>query len=293
MTRTWRKTWGQSGPRQSSCPDPSICCQSKPALSLRWRAKLTLTMIVKVWLTHRKCKQWYFQDSLIISESLCLSNYWFVLLDFAFTPIDRSVIVLDWQSSKLYVRGEKWFILWSHQLFQTLFHCLVQNQPSPVIPWIPADVSGHQVGTIIGLTAACSVDNGIENGNDNTLNLMFPICNLFSSNLVIVQAKDGWEQELMDESGLGSLPVCVVSLLFFRSTFCAFFVHLFPFFIDRDWLCRQPLFCFIFFIFLFSFILQSMMCSLWLQLPRNKFCQASPQVVNLKYFASCHISLFT
>ena len=68
-------------------------------------------MIVKVWLTQRKCKQWYFQDSLIISESLCLSNYWFVLLDFAFTPIDRSVIVLDWQSSKLYVRGEKWFNL--------------------------------------------------------------------------------------------------------------------------------------------------------------------------------------
>ena len=182
-------------------------------------------MIVKVWLTHRKCKQWYFQDSLIISESLCLSNYWFVLLDFAFTPIDRSVIVLDWQSSKLYVRGVKWFILWSHQLFQTLFHCLVQNQPSPVIPWIPADVSGHQVGTIIGLTAACSVDNGIENGDDNTLNLMFPICNLFSSNLVIVQAKDGWEEELMDESGLGSLPVCVVSLFFL--------VHLFPFFYWR------------------------------------------------------------
>ena len=225
MTRTWRRTWGQSGPGQSSCPDPSICCQSKPALSLRWRAKLTLTMIVKVWLTHRKCKQWYFQDSLIISESLCLSNYWFVLLDFAFTPIDRSVIVLDWQSSKLYVRGVKWFILWSHQLFQTLFHCLVQNQPSPVIPWIPADVSGHQVGTIIGLTAACSVDNGIENGDDNTLNLMFPICNLFSSNLVIVQAKDGWEEELMDESGLGSLPVCVVSLFFL--------VHLFPFFYWR------------------------------------------------------------
>ena len=79
----------------------------------------------------------------------------------------------------------------THQLFQTLFHCLVQNQPSPVIPWIPADVSGHQIGNIIGLTAACSVDNGIENGDDNTLNLMFPICNLFSSNLVMVQAKDG------------------------------------------------------------------------------------------------------
>ena len=179
MTRIWRRTWGESGPRQSSCPDPSICCQSKPALSLRWRAKLTLTMIVKVWLTHRKYKQWYFQDSFIISESLWLSNYWYVILDFAFTPIDRSVIVLDWQRSKLYVRGEKWFILWPRQLFQTLFHCLVQNQPSPVIPWIPADVSGHQVGTIIGLTAACSVDNGIENDDGNTMNLMLPMCNLF------------------------------------------------------------------------------------------------------------------
>ena len=205
MTRTWRRTWGQSGPQQSSCPDPSICCQSKPALSLRWRAKLTLTMIVKVWLTHRKYKQWYFQDSFIISESLWLSNYWYVILDFAFTPIDKPVIILDWQSSKLFVRGEKWFILWPHQLFQTLFHCLVKNQPSPVIPWIPADVSGHQVGNIIGLTAACSVDNGIENGDDNTLNLMFPICNLFfllptwsSCRPKMVERKNWWMSQDWD-----------------------------------------------------------------------------------------------
>ena len=181
-------------------------------------------MIVKVWLTQRKCKQWYFQDSLIISESLCLSNYWFVLLDFAFTPIDRSVIVLDWQSSKLYVRGEKWFILWSHQLFQTLFHCLVQNQPSPVIPWIPADVSGHQVGTIIGLTAACSVDNGIENGDDNTMNLMFPMCNLFfllptwsSCRSKMVERKNWWMSQDWD------LYLSVSWASFFGSSFSLFY----------------------------------------------------------------------
>ena len=139
-----------------------------------------------------------------------------------------------------------------YQLFQTLFHCLVQNQPSPDIPWIPADVSGYQVGTIIGLTAACSVDNGIENGNDNTLNLMFPICNLFSSNLVVVQAKDGWEEELMDESGLGSLPVCVVSLFFW-------FIF-FPFLLTKI-ICVDSLFFVLFSLYFFMLLFCSQWCA--------------------------------
>ena len=66
----------------------------------------------------------------------------------------------------------------------------------------------------------------------------------------------------MDESGLGSLPVCVVSLLICLYFFALLsFLHLYPFIIHGDCLCRQPLFCFIFLIFLFAIILQPIHCN--------------------------------
>ena len=149
---------------------------------------------------------------------------------------------------------------WPHQLFQTLFHCLVQNQPSPVIPWIPADVSGHQVGNIIGLTAACSVDNGIENGDDNTLNLMFPICNLFfllptwsSCRPKMVERKNWWMSQDWD------LYLSVSWASYFFVLLFALFLFIFFRFSLTEIGCVDSLF-FVLFSLYFFFLL---FCSQW------------------------------
>ena len=66
----------------------------------------------------------------------------------------------------------------------------------------------------------------------------------------------------MDESGLGSLPVCVVSLFFFLVLLFPLFLFIFFLFSLTEIVCVDSLFFVLFFlIFRFAIILQPMHCN--------------------------------